>query len=555
MKTLEHPIQEKKQKEKRIGQKVGNMMAWMLALNIIVINVVCIFMFNSHTMDLLREECLTGTEVLEYTMRRDPEADMAQLLSELKRELDCELAIFNGDTELYGTMSLNGQSTVGSKMQDKIKTAVLQKGEHFVGSIVLGGEKYIASYKPVKDNSGQIVGAVFSGVSSSDALQNVLATVILSIVIGIVLIILGILTMARYLRKVVSAPMAKITEVAVTMEQGDLGVKSGRDMSIDIHSNDEIGHLARIFEGTIARLSGYIGEISTILEGMSNGDLTVNPSLEYVGDFISISSSMEDITRKMNRTLSEIVESAKQVSSGADQMSSGAQALSQGAVEQASTVESLENTMQEISQRVADNAENAQIVRQKVSDMGEQLLQSNEKMSEMIQAMEEINTSSNEISKIVKTIEDIAFQTNILALNAAVEAARAGDAGKGFAVVADQVRNLAGQSAEASKSTTVLIERSIKAVTQGTMIANATANQLSGVVTNADEIVGSVNEIAGASRTQAESVAEVQSQISQITAVVQTNSATAEESAATSEELNAQAGIMRQLTSIFKLVH
>lgn len=555
MKTLEQPTNTQGKKGKRIGQKVGNMMAWMLAFNIIVINLVCIFMFYHQTVARLRDECQTGTNVLEYNIRRDPSADLGALLKELKAEMGYEFSIFEGDTRLYTTLDYGGQSMSGSKMSDKVKTAVLQKGEHFVGSVILGGEAYIVSYKPVRDLSGQIVGAVFCGVSNADALGTIYLTIGISVVIGIILIVMGILTMAGYLRRVVSVPLAKLTEIAVTMEKGDMGLRSGKNMTIDINSNDEIGHLARIFEGTIARLRSYIGEISTILEGMSNGDLTVNPSEDYVGDFSTISSSMEDITRKMNRTLSEIVESAKQVSSGADQMSSGAQALSQGAVEQASTVESLENTMQEISRHVADNAENAQIVRQKVSDMGEQLLQSNDKMNEMIQAMEDINASSNEISKIVKTIEDIAFQTNILALNAAVEAARAGDAGKGFAVVADQVRNLAGQSAEASQSTTVLIERSIKAVTQGTKIANATAEQLSGVVASADTIIGSVNEIAGASRTQAESVSEVQSQISQITAVVQTNSATAEESAATSEELNAQAGIMKKLTDIFKLVH
>ena len=553
MKTLERPTQAKNQKVRRIGQKVGNVMAWMLAINILIINAICMSMFHSQMSGQLRTECLSATNVLEYAMRTDPTMEMGQLIAGLKNEMGCEFAIFNGDTEIYSTMTYNGQSAVGTKMQDKIKTAVLQRGEHFVGQVTLGGTKYIASYKPVRGTDGQIAGAVFSGVSTSEAFRNIYIAILCSIVVGIVLIVVAILAMAAYLRRTVSEPMAKITGIAEAMEQGDMGIKSGRSMSIDLHSNDEIGHLARIFEGTIARLGSYISEISVILEGMSNGCLTAYPTQDYVGDFVTIKTSMEDINRKMHHTMSEIVESAKQVASGSDQMSSGAQALSQGAVEQASTVESLENTMHEISGRVADNANSAQVVRQKVSDMGTQLEESNEKMNEMIRAMEEINTSSNEISKIVKTIEDIAFQTNILALNAAVEAARAGDAGKGFAVVADQVRNLAGQSAEASQSTTVLIERSIKAVSEGTKIANLTAGQLSGVVTSAGEIINSVNDIANASSTQAESVAEVQRQISQITAVVQTNSATAEESAATSEELSAQAGIMKQLTDIFKL--
>jgi methyl-accepting chemotaxis protein len=553
MKTLEDSTHETKIKYRRIGQKVGKMMAVLLAFNIAVITFICIFMYYSQMMSQIRENCLKGTNLLEYMIRQEPDMDMTKLLDDLKEELGFEFTIFEGETRLYTSLVQNGQRVVGTKMIEEVRDAVLHKGEHYVGRVELLGTEFYGSYQPVRDQTGQIAGAVFCGVTCADALKHIDLTIVYALATGAVLVILGIFTMSAYLKKNVSYPMAKITKIAETMEEGNLGLKSGHDLAIDIHSNDEIGQLANIFEKTILRLRGYIGEISNILEAMSKGDLTLSPQLDYVGDFTSIRVSMNDILKQMNHTMSEIKESAKQVSSGADQMSSGAQALSQGAVQQASTIESLENTMSEISQHVSDNAESAQTVRQKVSDMGDQLIESNNKMNEMIHAMEEINSSSNEISKIVKTIEDIAFQTNILALNAAVEAARAGDAGKGFAVVADQVRNLAGQSADASQSTTVLIERSIKAVNDGTKIANATAEQLSGVVSNAHEIVDSVNEIAVASQTQAESVSEVQGQISQITAVVQTNSATAEESAATSEELNAQANIMKQLTDVFQL--
>ncbi len=205
----------------------------------------------------------------------------------------------------------------------------------------------------------------------------------------------------------------------------------------------------------------------------------------------------------------------------------------------------------EVSQRISQSADNAQQASQMVESVGKQILESNQKMKEMIDAMQEINESSNEISDIIKTIENIAMQTNILALNAAVEAARAGEAGKGFAVVADEVRGLAGKSAEASKTTTDLIENSIRRVEHGFMIASEMASQLEFVVSGANQVMETTIQIADDSHMQAVAVSDIQEQISQISSVVQTNSAIAQESAATSEELSSHTKMLKNLTDMF----
>ncbi|MCI8782742.1 MAG: methyl-accepting chemotaxis protein [Dorea sp.] len=370
------------------------------------------------------------------------------------------------------------------------------------------------------------------------------------VVIALVVIAALCVLMAIYIIRSISKPVGELDNVAKKIAEGDL------DQNITYKSKDEIGTLSVNFNKTVGRLRNYVSyidEISSVLRQIAGGNLVFDLTLNYEGEFAKVKQALEEISLSLNDTLGQINQAADQVSSGSDQVSSGAQALSQGATEQASSIEELAATINEISTQVKDTAANANAVRQQTDQTGEQVATSNEQMQEMIAAMTEISDKSGQISRIIKTIEDIAFQTNILALNAAVEAARAGEAGKGFAVVADEVRNLASKSSEASKSTAALIEGTVQAVEKGTEIANATAESLFAVVESTKGVVSSVDKIASAADQQAESIAQVTQGIDQISSVVQTNSATAEESAAASEELSSQAQVMKGLVGRFTL--
>ena len=273
----------------------------------------------------------------------------------------------------------------------------------------------------------------------------------------------------------------------------------------------------------------------------------------YQKDFALIKQSTEQLITRISATLTQINDAADQVAGGSEQVSSGAQALSQGAAEQASGIDELLATISEISRHIKENAQTANHAKTESELMAQHILKSNQQMQEMTGAMDVITDKSNQIRKIIKTIDEIAFQTNILALNAAVEAARAGEAGKGFAVVADEVRNLAGKSAEAAKNTSHLIEEAIAAVKNGTASANETAASILGVVDKSRQFTGLVQDISTASSEQAMAVAHVTTGIEQISGVIQTNSATAEQSAAASEELSGQAQLLKDLVHRFKL--
>lgn len=376
---------------------------------------------------------------------------------------------------------------------------------------------------------------------------NTLTQFIVAIALASVLILTGIIILL--LRRVVIRPVGQIDKIAREIANGNL------NQTIAYKSSDELGELAANFNKTVARLKdyvNYINEISQVLEQIAEGDLRFKLTYDYAGEFEKIKVALQHISLYLNDTLGQINLSAEQVSAGAEQVSSGAQALSQSSSQQAASVQELAATMSEVSAQVNENAQRAQTANHRADNVSVQVTESNRRMSDMLNSMNDISSASSEIGKIIKTIEDIAFQTNILALNAAVEAARAGAAGKGFAVVADEVRNLANKSQTASKNTAVLIENSLSATENGTRIANETAAALESVVEGVNEVTTVIAEISKATSEQATSIDAVNNGIEQISSVVQTNSATAEQSAAASETLSAQAETVKKLVEKFK---
>lgn len=373
--------------------------------------------------------------------------------------------------------------------------------------------------------------------------ERVLAIMVAFFIVAFLIILL----LLRFLFMKITRPMAVLLQSAKAIESGKLHEE------IPYYANNEFGELAESFRQMQTYLSQVVNDLTANLEKISQGDLRIEAQAEYVHDFRPIHEAFYNISKRLNKTLMQIHQSADDVNASADQVSIGAQALSQGATEQASSIEELAATITEISNQVQGNAENAIQASRQAGETAQEMERGHQEMLRMQEAMKDINGMSDQISKIIKTIEDIAFQTNILALNAAVEAARAGQAGKGFAVVADEVRNLANKSSEAAHDTANLIARSVQAIEEGSAIADQTARSFEEIMASSQKSTELLTTITDASHQQADSIAQVTMGIEQIASVVQTNSATSEESAAASIELSAQAKAFKLLADEFKL--
>lgn len=415
------------------------------------------------------------------------------------------------------------------------------------------GEIFFGEYQPVLLESNayltQIYDLCMETAESTFARADSMKNLTLGFVVGVSVLALAItVAFFLYLVKGLTRPIIQIEQAADQMARGEFNVE------LTYESKDELGALSNSMRNMTQITKGVISDTARGLKEVAKGNFNIAPKVEYVGVFEEIEDAIKAIIGQLSGTMKQIGQAADQVATGADQIANGAQALASGATEQASSIEELASTINLISDQIGKNADNATVAKGKAALAGEEILQSNEKMEDMIAAMKQISEKSGQIGKIIKTIEDIAFQTNILALNAAVEAARAGEAGKGFAVVAGEVRSLASKSADAANDTTSLIEETIKAVDNGTKIADDTAKSMLTVVDRAKDVTYLVEEIAEASMKQAESVKQVTQGVDQISAVVQTNSATAEESAAASEELSGQSQMLKSLLQQFRLL-
>ena len=424
--------------------------------------------------------------------------------------------------------------------------SAMREGKNGFGDYKNGKKSMFAAYAPVTGTDGWSVAVV---APQSDYLSTTYFDIAINLVMMVLAILLSIIV-ALKLANSLSRTMKACADRMRLFVEGDL-----ESPVPEVVSKDETGMLTQSTAELVDGLSTIIHDIGYLLGEMANQNLDIQSTHRdaYVGDFQSILHSMRNLKVELSEILRQINTSAEQVSSASNQVSSSAQNLSQGAVEQASSVEELAARISEISNQVKNTADSARDVREQTHHAGEGVSVCNQQRQELMNALEKIHSSSDEIGKIIKTIEDIAFQTNILALNAAVEAARAGVAGKGFAVVADEVRNLASKSAEASKNTSLLITHSTEAVQTGTEIARHTADALSDVVENIQSMVGSIDQISTVSSEQSEAVLQVNEGISQISTVVQSNSATAEESAAASQELSAEATNLKHLVDQFTL--
>lgn len=421
----------------------------------------------------------------------------------------------------------------------------------------VAGYMNITDVETVSDNgrnhivtASPILGTDWTAVVICDAkefLGNAFIAVLVMIITTTISFVVGALVISKFVKRII-VPLNAINGKILDMEQGKL---SGD--AIEVHTGDELETLADAVNSMTAYTNTIIKDIEAVSAKLAAEDLTAEPAADYIGDYAPIKSALYGIINSTSDVIRQIGASSKLVSDGSSKMSDNSTTLSQAATEQAATVEELNSSIVEISSNISANADSAGKAKVLADDCMKIVNEGNVKMTDMLHAMEEINETSSQIANIIKTIEDISFQTNILSLNASIEAARAGEAGKGFAVVAGEVGQLAGKTAEAAKNTTALIKTSLTAVENGTVMANETAKMLSKIVSETDDTAKVIDKIAAASQEQADSVKQILVGMDQISTSVQMTSGSSAECAASAEELSGQAKVLLDLVQRFKI--
>lgn len=364
---------------------------------------------------------------------------------------------------------------------------------------------------------------------------------------GLVLALFCLICLVIYILRRVVRPILIITDKTKPLQEGRM------KLELDYKANDEIGDLSKTLKQSIEQTCQYIEDINRIMSELSAGNFNVSTSVPFIGDFQSISDSIDSFTESLSMAISNIQKVEHEVFGYARSLSDGSQALAQGATEQASAVEELSTTLADLSRSANQNIKMASDMRDNAHLTGEQVNLSSQQMEILIGAMTDISTTSQQIEKIISTIENISLQTNILALNAAVESKRAGEAGKGFSVVAQEVRNLAAKSEEAAKATKELIENSVQAAARGNKIVEEVSTSLHKTLELVTQSNRAIDEITDAVQVEAASISQVAEGLGQISDVVQTNSANSEESATVSTELFEQVNRLQDQTRNFQL--
>lgn len=431
-----------------------------------------------------------------------------------------------------------------SAMADVISKAI--NVESGFSEVVLQGVSKYVSYAPIDGTEGW---SCIMVATPSEHTQSIYNSVVIGTIVAVVCFALSVLLIITIVKKIIS-PVKQCSDRIVTLSHGDL---HQQELDFGKKIDKEISQLSESTNLISKNINEIISDIDTMLRTLGNGDLTYKPADVYLGDFAPIRQSYESIMISLNKTMDKISKAGQRVATGSEQVASAAGSLSGGAAKQAASVEELSASLTEVAEKVNRNAVRAENAAENSAQATKLVESGNEQMNGLLGAMQEIGETSGEIEKIIRAIDDISFQTNILALNAAVEAARAGDAGKGFAVVADEVRNLAGKVAEAASTTTELIKNSMKAVENGTMIANKTAQTLTEIVNTTTATTKLVGEISTACAEQAEAIEQINVGVDQISSVVQTNSATSEECAASAQELSVQANMLDEMVSGFTI--